>query len=319
MTRIEDPATLLGRLKLGREEFCQRLLTMLILDGAYPKWNTPCTPSPRGATFLHELDRRSFGSRPWPSEPVFVDEFELLPRTDGAPAGYPDYAVGWPHRLWLIELKTEAASHRPNQIPYYFELGHHNRPDCAIDITYLTPPMTKTVDTPDWGRYAQVIWPDIVEVITDTWGTSTDPAVGTVVDALVDTIDRMSDENPSAWRARWEPAGAPVKPGEAADSPTTVVVHEPRAHDQVVQQAIDLAEATAGDGRQRALDYLPSGLDDLEHIRLAVRAHLQAAPEGSALRRVQPWLWRWASQGQPLTAAGGETGYELRFSRYGKP
>lgn len=37
--RDEDPAALAGRLRLGREEFCQRLLTTLILGGTYPKWN----------------------------------------------------------------------------------------------------------------------------------------------------------------------------------------------------------------------------------------------------------------------------------------
>ncbi|GGO26786.1 hypothetical protein [Microbispora bryophytorum] len=40
----EDPLRLLGRLRLGREEYCQRLLTMLILGGPYPKnpfLNTP--------------------------------------------------------------------------------------------------------------------------------------------------------------------------------------------------------------------------------------------------------------------------------------
>jgi hypothetical protein len=37
---FETPAQLLARLRLGREEFCQRLLTSLILHGPYPRWNT---------------------------------------------------------------------------------------------------------------------------------------------------------------------------------------------------------------------------------------------------------------------------------------
>ena len=49
----------------------------------------------------------------------------------------------WPHRLWLIELKTEAASHRPHQIPYYFQLGAHHFPKHAVDITYVTGPLLK--------------------------------------------------------------------------------------------------------------------------------------------------------------------------------
>lgn len=34
---LETPAQLFGRLKLGREEFCQRLLTSLLLGAPYPK------------------------------------------------------------------------------------------------------------------------------------------------------------------------------------------------------------------------------------------------------------------------------------------
>ena len=37
---IEDPDVLLRRLRLGREEYCQRLLTMLIIGDAYPRWNS---------------------------------------------------------------------------------------------------------------------------------------------------------------------------------------------------------------------------------------------------------------------------------------
>ncbi len=59
---IEDPVRLLRRLRLGREEYCQRLLTMLILGGPYPPWNTPNAPSGRGTRFLRELDALSFGT-----------------------------------------------------------------------------------------------------------------------------------------------------------------------------------------------------------------------------------------------------------------
>jgi len=52
---------LLGRLRLGREEFRQRLLTMLILAGPYPKWNSRSRPSPAGVRFLKILDALSFG------------------------------------------------------------------------------------------------------------------------------------------------------------------------------------------------------------------------------------------------------------------
>ena len=58
---MDDLWALLRRLKLGREEFCQRLLTMLVLEDDYPRWNTRSKPSPRGLRFLHALDELSFG------------------------------------------------------------------------------------------------------------------------------------------------------------------------------------------------------------------------------------------------------------------
>ena len=59
---MEEPHALLRRLKLGREEYCQRLLTMLILDADYPRWNTRSVPSPAGLAFLRALDELSFGA-----------------------------------------------------------------------------------------------------------------------------------------------------------------------------------------------------------------------------------------------------------------
>ncbi|MFI7691268.1 hypothetical protein ACIBQ6_19515 [Nonomuraea sp. NPDC049655] len=58
---MEDPLRLLRRLRLGREEYCQRLMTMLILDGPYPAWNSRNRPSSRGVRFLRSLDVLSFG------------------------------------------------------------------------------------------------------------------------------------------------------------------------------------------------------------------------------------------------------------------
>lgn len=114
----EGPRAMLSRLRIGREEFCQRLITTLILAGTYPKWNLRSTPSSEGVGFLEELDRLSFGESRWAEGAVFVDEFELPPRVESEQGGYPDWAVIFPDRLWLIELKTERGSHRPGQLPY---------------------------------------------------------------------------------------------------------------------------------------------------------------------------------------------------------
>ena len=76
---LEPPRSLLRRLKIGREEFCQRLLTMLILEAPYPRWNSRSIPSRSGFRFLRALHDASF-SQPWPGDTAeFVDEFELPP------------------------------------------------------------------------------------------------------------------------------------------------------------------------------------------------------------------------------------------------
>ena len=52
---FEPPAQLVARLKVGREEFCQRLLTSLILQASYPRWNTRSVISAPGLAFLRML------------------------------------------------------------------------------------------------------------------------------------------------------------------------------------------------------------------------------------------------------------------------
>ena len=56
-------------------------------------------------------------------------------------------------------------------------------------------------------------------------------------------------------------------------------------------------------------------------LRLTARELIQETPAGSGLRHVMPWLWSGQDQsmGRPLTPAGAEHGYELRFSRYREP
>jgi hypothetical protein len=58
---IEDPAQLLGRLRLGREEYCQRLLTMLMVAGPYPKPAAQRTDGAGSAAVLGKLVRPNPG------------------------------------------------------------------------------------------------------------------------------------------------------------------------------------------------------------------------------------------------------------------
>jgi hypothetical protein len=125
---------LLTHRKLWREESLQLVLTCLIVGGTYPRWGTRNKPTGRGAEFLRRLHVPAFGEDPGSPCDVFVDEFELPRRDEGERSGWPDWAVLWPDRVWMVELKTESGSHRPDQLPPYFDLAaplpaRSDRPD----------------------------------------------------------------------------------------------------------------------------------------------------------------------------------------------
>src|SRR5690242_8758412 len=122
---METPDELLARLFLGREEYCQRLLTMLIVDDDYPRWNTRSRPSDRGMEFLSRLDVLSFGTTGDLRDADFVDELDLGKRPGDLKGSAPDWAVFTSDRLWLIELKTERGSHRDGQVPTYLATARH--------------------------------------------------------------------------------------------------------------------------------------------------------------------------------------------------
>jgi hypothetical protein len=299
---LEEPVDLLRRLKLGREEYCQRLLTMLILDAPYPPWNTTSQPSDLGATFLERLDLRSFGDHSRRAATAFVDELDLPKRHDDESGGAPDYAVVWEDRLWIIELKTEAASHRPGQIPMYFELGRHYYTDHHLDVTYLTPPISKAPPVlPEDTHYAHVTWDHVVGLIDATWGDA-EPIHQRIAGVLIEALDGIG----TPWRA-WK--------GERVAVP----VDEDSAYD-ATRDAVSLADEVAVSGTQRAIETTPSSLQDLQDLRLEIDKALRAQPDGSPLRRVRPWLWNAnSSGGSALTSTGETTGYELRLSRYAAP
>ena len=95
----------------------------------------------------------------------------------------------WPHRLWLIELKTEAASHRPHQIPYYFQLGAHHFPEHAVDITYVTGPLPKPApQTGEDRRYAHLTWDAVIPLVSEVWGRDLRPEVRRYVDVLEEAV-----------------------------------------------------------------------------------------------------------------------------------
>ena len=284
---MEDPHALLRRLKLGREEYCQRLLTMLVLDADYPRWNARSTPSPAGLAFLRALDELSFGAADVPDSATFVDELDLPRRTEEEPGCAPDYGVLTQDRLWIIELKTERGSHRSGQVESYFELGRHHHPELRIDLTYLTPGVSAVAaGAPSGSRLAQVTWEQVMPLVDGVWADATGSARDLYA-ALTEAVASIGTSW-TMWRGK------------------TV--------NDLTAKAARLARLTARDGQQRALDYAAGSLGELQDLRLAVRDEFKR-PE-SPLKTVTPWLWDAAtSGGQPLTQAGRVHGYELRFSR----
>ena len=306
---IETPLALLGRLRLGREEYCQRLLTMLILDGPYPRWNTTSALAPGGVSFFSALDSACFGDPFWPADPVFIDEFDLPARHEDEAGGAPDYALLWPDRVWMIELKTERSSHRPGQLQGYLDLAAHHYPRHRLDLTYLTPPMP--TDTPRLGptmRFAQLTWADARGFIERTWGYGSD-IQRLVAEGLGLALDSIGQSWPD-WRTTRLGAEAPLQ-DHSAELATSV------APEASLDRAVEQATLTARDGRQRALDVDMGSLQELKDLRLKVANTIEASTESDPIRTVRPWLWQKdRSGGRALTGHGDQLGYELRVSRY---
>lgn len=298
---IEHPEILLKRLKLGREEYCQRLLTMLLLDDEYPRWNSRSTLSPEGRTFLGSLDRLSFGEAGDLTDAVFVDEFDLPARPKDACGSAPDYAVLTADRLWMIELKTERRSHRSEQVTTYLELARHHHPRLQVDLTYLTGPGLSTALEPEGARYAHVTWDEVLPLIDATWTSPTEEQR-----LLIDQLRTVLDGLGTPW-SQWRADRLSVPPEPSFDE------RDPE------EEALALARLTAADHAQRALEFEATDLEQLKELR-ADLADLIGRETSSALRHVRPWLWSAdTTDGRPLTEAGATVGYELRLSWYKSP
>jgi hypothetical protein len=272
---------------------------MLIVGGDYPKWNTRSHPSKRGARFLTELDRLSFGTAEDLEHAVFIDECDLAKRPGDLNGGAPDYAVFAPGRLWLIELKTERGSHRGGQIPTYFALARHQYPTRRVDVTYLTGPSDESgPEVPVGSRFSHLRWSDVLPVIDAVWADGTDSER-----LLATRLGEVLGSLTTRW-VDWRDARLPT-----VSVPTDMCVDP-------VAQALVLAKETARDHAQRALDYPAGSLEELRDLDTEVDRAL-SAEDDEGLRHVVPWLWNAASSGgRALTAAGAEVGYELRLSWY---
>ncbi len=304
MNPYEDIRRVLTRRKLWREESLQLVLTCLIVGGIYPQWGTRNKPTVRGAEFLRRLHVLVFGEDPGSPCDVFVDEFELPRRHEAERSGWPDWAVLWPDRVWMVELKTEARSHRPDQLPHYLDLGAHHYPQAAIDLTYLTGPLDKPAPELRAGqRYHHIVWTDVLPLIEEVWADD-EPAARAYVEAARELIASLGTPW-TDWRAGWM-----TEIARAVEAMEPAVTRD---------DLWELIVATADDGKQRASDARTESGESLEDLRDRARELIIAAPEGSATKHVLPWIWSsQTSGGQPLTSAGEQLGAELRLSRYAK-
>jgi hypothetical protein len=201
----ESPGDLWERLKLGREEYLQRLLTTLILDGDAPPWNMPRSPGAAGRRFLELLDKaahgRHVGDGSWMSPVVFVDEYLLPKLQDDAANGWPDWAVLSADRVRIIELKTEAGSHRAEQLPYYLRLAAAAHPDCSLDLTYITGPLRKPAPALIEGqRYSHLTWQDVLPLVHIAWGDHQRPEVQAYVEMVATVVGNLSLLKPTEQR-----------------------------------------------------------------------------------------------------------------------
>jgi hypothetical protein len=322
----ESPKALWRRLKLGREEYLQRLVTTLILDGDVPPWNTPRSPGEAGRRFLGLLDEVAHGRQDQARFAVapdwFVDEY-LLPKLDESAAnGWPDWAVLWSDRAWVIELKTEASSHRADQLPYYLRLAAAAHPDCRLDLTYVTGPLTKPAPALlDGQRYSHLTWDEVLPLIDEVWGQDARPEVAPYVDMVTTLVSNLRLLKASKQREIVLGAIDEPTPPAAKDRAIAVTIEEPTVLTPDVVTAADsssllrLARATATDGRQRAIS--AQDPEKLEALRDQALADIGSLEPDDATRLVLPWLWdAKRSGGRALTDEGDEFGYELRFSRY---
>ncbi len=325
----ESPESLWRRLKLGREEFLQRLITTLIVGGDAPRWNTPSPPDEQGRRFLQLLDHLAFGDASHgdglAKTDAFVDEYLLPKLVDSAPNGWPDWAVLWRDRAWIIELKTEAGSHRDNQLPYYLLLAVAAHPGCRVDMTYITGPMSKSPPKISEGqRYSHVTWAEVLPLVEAVWGTDHRSEVIAYVDSARTVIENLAILRPSVQReavlrqvptSEERPSSPRVQAAEATAETSISGPREERHGAPAAEDLLALVRATAVDGRQRGVG--ATSPTKLEILRDTARDLIAALPAEDRTRFVLPWLWRAGrTGGTALTREGEEFGYELRFSRY---
>ncbi len=282
----EDPDLILKKHKLGREEYCQRMLTSLVLARPQPRWNTKNKPSEKGKLFLERLYELSFSSK-LDSPLEFVDEFDLPAFNADEKGATPDYAIFTSTKLWIVELKTEAGSHRKEQLPMYAKRAQHHYPQLQVAMLYLTPEMVK-ITSPSFEvhYFAHLYWSDITALIKEVWTASPHKEECLLQESLQREIASLTNVPASIYRQDAE----------------------------VIRTSSTLAELVQKTGEQQGVEITNEGHEHLIDLRLRIRDSL-ARTQG--VQNVKPWIWyAETSGGTALTNLGRDVGCELRLSYY---
>lgn len=169
-------------------------------------------------------------------------------------------------------------------------------------------------------RYSHLTWDRVVPLVKEAWGQDGRPEVAAYVKMVATIVSNLGRLTPSVQRSNVI--------GEHAERQETVAssVADASMDNEVARTAdastmtehsllLDLARATAADGRQRGIGAQdPEGLEELRDQAVA---EIGSLPPDDATRFVLAWLWHAGrTGGRALTPEGQEFGYELRFSRY---
>ncbi len=167
-------------------------------------------------------------------------------------------------------------------------------------MTYLTPLMTTHAPALQGAeRFAHLTWDEVLPIVQDTW-----TGTGAGRKAVLEMLGEVKASFGSGWPA-WRDKRLAMPPSEPPKPPSNPVA-----------VAIELAERTADELQQRALDYRVGSLETLMELRAEVGARLRDREDLGP--RVMAWLWNvHTSTGRALSDAGTETGYEMRLSTRG--
>lgn len=186
----------------------------------------------------------------------------------------------WRDRAWVIELKTEAGSHREDrlQLPYYLRLAAAAHPGCRVDLTYITGPLSKVPPEVSEGqRYCHLTWAQVMPLIETVWGTDHRSEVTAYVDTARTVIENLATLHPSRQReavlrqipSEERPGSIHTPPAQATAETSSPAPSEEPDGAPAVEDLLDLARATAVDGRQRGVAPRPQQSSRVSARRLA--------------------------------------------------